>query len=116
MYRISASVILLVFLLSSACAPTAASGRGRGSQRQTADERTDIIERLLPEDSFLSKTKFSALVEAVTTVIKDIDKKTFQHTGGAVREVLNKASLQELRRIERILPEVERRRKLQGVD
>ena len=76
----------------------------------------DIIERLLPEDSFLSKTKLSAVVEAVTTVIKDIDKKTFQHTGGAVRKVLNKASLQELRRIVRILPEVERRRKLQGVD
>lgn len=52
----------------------------------------------------------------MATLIKDIDKDRFPRLVSAVRKVLQDASLQDLRRIERILPEIERKRKLEGVD
>jgi hypothetical protein len=50
------------------------------------------------------------------TVMKDIDKNRFPQNINAVRKVLLDASLQDLRRIERILPEIEKKRKQDGVD
>lgn len=86
------------------------------SERQTVEERARIIESLAPEDTPISRTRLAAVVEAMATLIKDIDKDRFPRLVSAVRKVLQDASLQDLRRIERILPEIERKRKLEGVD
>jgi hypothetical protein len=51
------------------------------------------------------------MVDALATVIKDVDKDRFPQTVRAVRQVLLEASLKDLRRIEGVLPEVETRRK-----
>lgn len=86
------------------------------SERQTVEERARIIESLAPEDTPISRTRLAAVVEAMATLIKDIDKDRFPRLVSAVRKVLQDASLQDLRRIERILPEIEKKRKLEGVD
>ena len=56
------------------------------------------------------------MADATAMVIKDIDRDRFPRVANGVRNVLRDASLQDLRQIERILPEIERKRKLDGVD
>ena len=46
------------------------------------------------------------MAEATATAIKDIDRDRFPGVASGVRNVLRDASLQDLRRIESILPEV----------
>ena len=54
------------------------------------------------------------MAEATATVIKDVDRDRFSRLASGVRNVLCGGSLQDLRRIESILPEIERKRKLAG--
>ena len=117
-HRTLAFAILLAFV-ASACSGLGGRGgfdREAPSERQTVEERARIIESLAPEDTPISRTRLAAVVEAMATVIKDIDKDRFPRLVSAVRKVLRDASLQDLKRIERILPEIERKRKLEGVD
>jgi hypothetical protein len=116
-YRTFVSASLLAFV-------TACSGLGGTSRfdsetispAQANDERAQIIERLVPEDTPISRTRLGAVAEATATVIGDTDRDHFPRVASGVRNVLRDASLQDLRRIERILPEIERKRKLEGVD
>jgi hypothetical protein len=116
-YRVFVSTSLLAFM--TAC--SGLGGRPRFdsetiSPAQANDERAQIIERLVPEDTAISRTRLGAVAEATATVIKDIDRDRFPRVASGVRNVLRDASLQDLRRIERILPEIERKRKLEGLD
>ena len=116
-YRVFVSTSLLAFM--TAC--SGLGGRPRFdsetiSPAQANDERAQIIERLVPEDTAISRTRLGAVAEATATVIKDIDRDRFPRVASGVRNVLRDASLQDLRQIERILPEIERKRKLDGVD
>ena len=86
------------------------------SRAQVTEERAQIIERLVPEDTPISRTRLAAVADATAMVIKDIDRDRFPRVASGVRNVLRDASLQDLRRIESILPEIERKRKLDGVD
>jgi hypothetical protein len=111
----------LILLLVTASACSRLDGRGvfesaTISQSQTTEERARIIDRLVPEDTPISRTRLAAVAEATTTVIKDIDRERFPRVASGVRNVLRDASLQDLRRIESILPEIERKRKQDGVD
>jgi hypothetical protein len=109
-YRVFVSTSLLAFM-------TACSGLGGRPRFDHAnDARAQIIERLVPEDTAISRTRLGAVAEATATVIKDIDRDRFPRVASGVRNVLRDASLQDLRRIERILPEIERKRKLEGLD
>jgi hypothetical protein len=116
--RTLAGPMLLLFT-ASACSGLDGRGRFEGeaiSQAQATEERARIIERLVPEDTPISRTRLAAVADAAATVIKDIDRDRFPRMASGVRNVLRDASLQDLRRIERILPEIERKRKLDGVD
>ena len=91
--------------------------RGRvASPEDPAKTRVEIIERLAPEDGIMSRRRLGAVVEAMTTVMSDLDKQRFPQNSKAVREVLQRASLQDLRRIEAILPQIEKKRQIEGVD
>ena len=113
------AVLILIVFMASACSGLGGRGRFEGetiSQAQATDERARIIERLVPEDTPISRTRLAAVAEATATVIKDIDRDRFPRVASGVRNVLRNASLQDLRRIESILPEIERKRKQDGVD
>jgi hypothetical protein len=75
-HRTLAFAILLAFV-GSACSGLGGRGgfdREALSERQTVEERARIIESLAPEDTPISRTRLAAVVEAMATVIKDIDK------------------------------------------
>ena len=117
-YRTLAASMLVVFM-ASACSRLDGSRRFEGeriSQAQATEERARIIERLVPEDTPISRTRLAAVADATAMVIKDIDRDRVPRVASGVRNVLRDASLQDLRQIERILPEIERKRKLEGVD
>lgn len=115
---------LLFVLASLLVLITACSGSGGRSRldnktispAQASEERAQIIERLVPEDTPISRARLGAVADATAMVIKDIDRDRFPRVASGVRNVLRDASLQDLRRIESILPEIERKRKLDGVD
>ena len=116
-YRILALASLRA--LVAACGGLGDRGRferGTISQAQATEERAQIIERLVPEDTPISRTRLAAVADATAMVIKDLDRDRFPRVASGVRNVLRDASLQDLRRIESILPEIERKRKLDGVD
>jgi hypothetical protein len=108
-------ILVLASLLTVVTACSGLSGRSRLdseaiSPAQASAERARIIERLVPEDTPISRTRLAAVADATATVIKDIDRERFPRVASGVRNVLRDASLQDLRQIERILPEIERKR------
>jgi hypothetical protein len=120
-YKMSYLIFILASLLGFITACSGLGGRSRFdnetiSPAQAREERAQIIERLVPEDTPISRTRLGAVAEAAATVIKDVDRDHFPRVASGVRNVLRDASLQDLRQIERILPEIERKRKLDGVD
>lgn len=117
-HAFTAISILLVFLFSGCSGIGRRDGFGPDavSERQATEERRRIIENLAPEDASISRSRLAAVVDAMGTVMKDIDKDRFPQNINAVRKVLLDASLQDLRRIERILPEIEKKRKQDGLD
>ena len=117
-YRRLAVSMSLIFM-ASACSGLADRTRFEPetiSQAQATEERARIIERLVPEDTPIPRARLAAVAVATAMVIKDIDRDRFPRVASGVRNVLRDASLQDLRRIESILPEIERKRKLDGVD
>jgi hypothetical protein len=118
-YRRLAGPMLLIFIAASACSGLADRTRFEGetiSPAQATEERARIIERLVPEDSPIPRTRLAAVADATATVIREIDRDRFPRVASGVRNVLRDASLQDLRRIESILPEIERKRKLERID
>jgi hypothetical protein len=114
-HRVWPLFFLLVPMTIGGCVQSNMRGRVV-SPEDPAKTRTEIIERLVPEDGVMSRRRLGAVVEATTTVISDLDKRRFPLNANAVREVLQRASLADLRRIEAILPEVEKKRRIEGVD
>jgi hypothetical protein len=117
-YRRLAVSMLLIFM-ASACSGLAGRTRFERetiSQGQATEERTRIIERLVPEDTPIPRARLAAVADATATVIREIDRDRFPRVASGVRNVLRDASLQDLRRIESILPEIETTRKLEGLD
>ena len=113
------AVSMLLIFMASACSGLADRTRFERetiSPAQATEERARIIERLVPEDTPIPRTRLAAVADATAMVIKDIDRDRVPRVASGVRNVLRDASLQDLRQIERILPEIERKRKLDGVD
>jgi len=70
----------LIVFTASACSRL--DGRGGFEsetilQPQATEERARIIDRLVPEDTPISRTRLAAVAEATATVIKDIDRDRF---------------------------------------
>jgi hypothetical protein len=108
---VSALIIFITIVSTAGCEP---QFRRPERPKEVAANRAEIIERLVPEGS--SPRRLGAVIEAMTTVMDIEDKQRFPRNIRAVTQELQKANMQQLRRIERILPEVERRRQREGVD
>lgn len=93
--------------LAGACEIGYRGGLGSPDRRslEIAQRREAILERLIPEDG-LSGSKRRVLVEATAIVIKDVDKSELRESFSKTRSVLKKASLEDLERIEALLPEI----------
>ena len=108
---VSALIIFLSIVSTAGCEP---QFRRPERPEEVAATRAQIIEQLAPEGA--SSRRLGAVIEAMTTVMDIEDKQRFPRNIRAVTQELQKANLQQLRRIERILPEIERRRQKEGVD
>ena len=86
------------------------------SEEQARMARSDTIERLAPEDGGITRRQLRVLNDAILTVRRDLKPRDLPEDIRRVREVLKETSLRDLHEIERILPEVEKRRKLEGLD
>jgi hypothetical protein len=112
MIKTASALLIFISIVSTAgCEP---QFRRPERPEEVAANRAEIIERLVPEGS--SPRRLGAVIEAMTTVMDIEDKQRFPRNIRAVTQELQKANMQQLRRIERILPEVERRRQREGVD
>jgi len=108
---VSALIIFISIVSTSGCEP---QFRRPERPEEVAASRAEIIERLVPEGA--STRRLGAVIEAMTTVMDIEDIQRFPRNIRAITQELQKANLQQLRRIERILPEIERRRQREGVD
>lgn len=116
--------LILMSMLIFAVAMTGACGGGRGgfydnspqAQREASARHAEAVERLLPEDAPMKPQQLAALIDAIRTVRRDIPKEDLPQNGNAVRRVLKGMSESDLRRVESILPAIERRRRAEGVD
>ena len=97
--------MLASFALTAGC-ETHMSGRGETPQ-QLATTRAEIIDRLAPEEGG-TRRRLAAVIKAMTTVMDVENARRFPFDVRAVRMELQKASLGQLRRIERMVPEIER--------
>jgi len=85
------------------------------AQQEAAARHAEAVDRLLPEDG-VTLPQLRTLIEAIMTVRRDIPKEELPQNSNAVRRVLKEMSLSDLRRVQSILPAVERRRRTEGVD
>lgn len=112
-------MFVVSFLLVSACGGIGRDnlfGRRALSEEEAKKARADIIERLASEDQGINRRQLRVLNDAILTVRKDLKPRDLPEDIRRVREVLKETSLRDLQEIERILPEVEKRRKLEGLD
>lgn len=84
--------------------------------QDTDYRRSQIIDRLVPEDGGITPARQRAVIEAILTVMPRVDQRDLPENSNRVRQVLQQANLQELQRIESILPDVERKRQIRGAD
>src|SRR5437773_12277717 len=108
---VSALIIFISIVSTPGCEP-----QFRRAERpdEVAASRTEIIERLVPEGT--STAKLGAVIEAMTTMMDIENKQQFPKNIKTITQELQKANLQQLRRIERILPEIERKRQKKKID
>jgi len=85
------------------------------AQQDDAVRHAEAVKRLLPEDG-VTLPQLRTLIDAIMTVRRDIPKEELPQNINAVRRVLQSMSLSDLRRVQSILPAVERRRKAEGVE
>lgn len=102
---IFALAMLTSFSLTAGC-ETYISGLGE-TPDQIAATKAEIIDRLAPAEG-TSRRRLAAVIKAMTTVMDVENEQRFPRDIRAVRIELRKARLEQLRRIERIVPEIER--------
>ena len=104
-------LILSFGLLWSACGTTAGRGRSvsRSAEQRFASDRAEIIERLVPEDGRTRRVKLLTISEAITKV-SNVPNRDIPEDAFGIRRVLRERSLQDLRRIEAIVLEAEKKR------
>jgi hypothetical protein len=100
---ICALAMLTICSLTAGCYISGSGGR----PEQIAATRAEIIDRLAPEEG-TSRRRLAAVIKAMTTVMDIENERRFPLDIRAVRLELRKASLEQLRRIERMVPEIER--------
>ncbi len=100
-------ILILGVLLVASCQVTVRTERQGASQREIAERRDDILDRLIPDGRIPPDSKRRrALVDATATVIKNVDKGDLRESVTETKRVLRGASLEELERIEALLPEM----------
>lgn len=110
------NLILVSMLIFGVTMIGACGGTQGGFYDNSPQAQRETVERLLPEDAAMKPQQLAALIEAIRTVRPDIPKEELPQNGNAVRRVLKGMSQSDLRRVESILPAVERRRRAEGVD
>jgi hypothetical protein len=85
------------------------------AQQDAAAQHAEAVDRLAPEVG-VTLPQLRTLIDAIMTVRRDIPKEELPQNINAVRRVLQSMSLSDLRRVQSILPAVERRRKAEGVE
>jgi hypothetical protein len=85
------------------------------AQQDAAARHAEAVNRLLPEDG-VNLPQLRTLIDAIMIVRRDIPKEDLPQNSNAVRRVLQGMSLSDLRRVQSILPAVERRRRAEGAD
>ncbi|HEU4770926.1 MAG TPA: hypothetical protein VFS68_02105 [Candidatus Udaeobacter sp.] len=111
------SMLILGVTMIGACGgPGGFYDNSPQAQREASARHAEAVERLLPEDAPIKPQQLAALIEAIRTVRPDIPKEELPQNSNAVRRVLKGMSQSDLRRVESILPAVERRRRAEGVD
>ncbi len=106
-------MFVVSLLLASGCGGVRQDeflGRRALSEEEVRIRRSDIIERLAPEDGGINRRTLGALVEAVLTVRKDLKPREVPEEINGVRQILRETSLRDLEKIERILPELVKNR------
>jgi len=106
MFRWSSIIILSVLLVSS-CQATVRSDRQGAYQREIAERRNDILDRLMPDGRIPPDSKRRrALIDATAAVIKNVDKDDLWESLSKTQRILKEASLEDLERIEALFPEM----------
>lgn len=105
MTRRIAILLIMSFALSSACGVGVTDRRG---EERFARDRDAIINRLLPEEGYLSRRKLDTIIAAITTVSR-VPNRDIPEDALGVRRVLAKRSLRDLREIEAIVLEAEKK-------
>jgi hypothetical protein len=85
------------------------------AQQDAAARHAEAVDRLAPEVG-VTLPQLRTLIDAILTVRRDIPKEELPQNINAVRRVLQSMSLSDLRRVQSILPAVERRRRAEGVE
>ena len=114
--------LILMSVLIFGVSITGACGGARGefyenspaAQQDIAVRHAEAVDRLAPEVG-VTLPQLRTLIDAILTVRRDIPKEELPQNINAVRRVLQSMSLSDLRRVQSILPAVERRRKAEGV-
>ena len=113
-------------LMSAVVVAAALTGACGGSRRDYYDNRsqtpqdaalrhTEAVDRLAPEVG-VTLPQLRTLIDAIMTVRRDIPKEDLPQNINAVRRVLQGMSLSDLRRVQSILPAIEKRRRAEGVE
>ena len=114
-------ILMSVLFFAASMAGACAGGRREfydnspAAQKDTAARHAEAVDRLLPEDG-VTLPQLRTLIEAIMTVRRDIPKEELPQNINAVRHVLQGMSLSDLRRVQSILPDIERRRRAEGAD
>jgi hypothetical protein len=104
-------ILVLSFWLLTACGASGARTRDSASraEQQLARDRAQIIDKLLPDDRPTQRRKLNTIIEAITAV-SNVPNRDIPENALGVRQVLSQRSLRDLRRIESIVMEAERKR------
>ena len=101
------SILILSVLFVSSCQATVRTERQGAYQRDTAERRTEILDRLMPDGRIPADSKRRrALVDATAAVIKNVDKDDLRESVSKTQRVLNGASLDDLERIDALFPKM----------
>jgi hypothetical protein len=90
--------------------------RGPDAKREANLRHAEAVDRLVPEEGGMRPARLRAVIEAIRTVRPDIPEDDLPVNYRAVRRVMKDMSYAELRRVEEILPSVEKRRSERGDD
>ena len=113
-FELLLGLVLAVTML--ACGTGGGFDRGREVRREADLRHAEAVDRLVPEDGAMRPARLRAVIEAIRTVRPDIPEDELPVNYRAVRRIMKDMSYAELRRVEAILPSVEKRRRERGDD